>query len=351
MIKQRAFCLGVICLGVIGFMVMAISPAHAGEKITLNWAHYVPYFPKEVGVGPDTDEYFADELKKRTNGQVEIKIHWGQTLGKTKEMLGLVREGTVDMAGFPTGYFSSTFPLWAAPNSMPFVMTTIDEAQQVGIRLPKEIPGIQEEIKKQNIRLLYHHTLACYQLFSKRPVVKFEDFKGLKCRTWGEQLPMALKSAGGVGVSVMPSEAYEAIKRGVLDATIWPLLMGRLYKHHEVAPNICQWNIMSIVGWGVWMNLDVWNKLPSDVQKIIDEVIEDTMKYERNRALRAQNESNKKLKEAGAKFYDVPESERQKWIKVCPDFLEEWVQDMEKLGKGEAAKQMKKRWLEIVEKY
>ena len=60
----------------------------------------------------------------------------------------------------------------------------------------------------------------------------------------------------------------------------------------------------------------------------------------------------KKLKEAGVKFHKVPVAERQEWIAASPNFLDEWVKNMDKLSKekGTAAKQMKELWLEIVEK-
>ena len=52
-----------------------------------------------------------------------------------------------------------------------------------------------------------------------------------------------------------------------------------------------------------------------------------------------------------ATIYEVPDAERQKWIDACPDFVGDWVKAMEAQGKGDAARQIRELWLEIIDKY
>ena len=314
----------------------------------LRLAHFV--FEKPAGVGAVTDQFFADEVYKRSNGRVKIQIYWLETLGKTKELLGLVSDGTVDMAAFPAGYFPSQFPFWRWPNGTPFVMTTIEEAAQTAIRIP-QLPSIQEEIRKHNIKLLFSHVMGDYQLFAKKPVTKFQDLKGLKVRTYGDTLPRCVQSAQAVGISVFPPEVYEAMQKGVIDAGLYDLGGGYGPKIYEVAPHINMWNIMTIVAWGIWMNLDTWDSLPADIRQIITDVSKDAMAFERERAINFENESREALKKAGAIFHEVPDSEREKWVNACPDFLDEFINEMGKKGKGNEARQFKKSWMDIVDKY
>jgi TRAP-type C4-dicarboxylate transport system substrate-binding protein len=332
------------------FLVLSFAPiTHATKPIVLKWAHFVGKSPPETG--GLIDQFFADEVNKRTNGRVKIEIYWSQTLGKVKELLGLVSNGTVDIAVVPAGYFPSSFPLWAAPNSIPFVMETLEQAWQTHNKIPAEIGAVKEEAKKLNIKLLYHHTIAPYQLFSTKPVIKFEDLKGMKVRSWGSYIPKAYQAAGAVSVTIFPAENYEALKRGLVDAVMWPLAHGSGLKIHEVAPIISMWNIGTFVGRGNWINLDSWKKLPADVQKIMLDVSKEASKMEANEWRKWTHNAREKMDAAGVKYYEVPEVERQKWIKACPDFLADWVKAMEKQGKGDAARQMKKRWLKIVEEY
>jgi TRAP-type C4-dicarboxylate transport system substrate-binding protein len=36
--------------------------------------------------GSKVDQWFADEVGKRTNGQLQIKVYWSEALGKATEM-------------------------------------------------------------------------------------------------------------------------------------------------------------------------------------------------------------------------------------------------------------------------
>jgi TRAP-type C4-dicarboxylate transport system substrate-binding protein len=341
--------MGLVLVLLVALSLAPLSAQAAEPKpIVLRLAHFVP--EKPAGIGGVTDQFFADEVYKRTDGRVKIEIYWLQTLGQTKELLGLVRDGTVDMAAFPSGYFPSQFPFWRWPNGTPFIMSTIEEAVQTAIKIP-QLPCVQEEIRKHNVKLLFSHVMGSYQLFAKKPVTTFKDLRGLKVRTYGDVLPRCVQSAKAVGVSVFPPEVYEATQKGVIDGGLYDLIGGYGQKIHEVAPNVNLWNIMSIVAWGIWVNLDTWNKLPADVRQIMVDVSKDTMDFERDRAIKYENETREILTKEGAIFRDVPDRERQKWVNACPDFLDEFIKEMDKQGKGDDARQFKKTWMEIVEKY
>ena len=335
----------VLVLMVVTF-VLGSGVVRAADKITLRFGHFMPEKPGMIGAV--TDQFFADEVKKRTNGAVDIKIYWSGTIGKTKELLGLVRDGSIDMAGLACGYYPAQFPLWKAANALPFVMTTVQEAIETSKRIPEEIPEVRAEIDKQNVKLLYHHVMECYHIFSTKPANTFASLKGLKLRTYGDQLPKAFHAAGAVGVTMYPAEVYEGLKRGVIDGGVGSVVPAMLLRIYEVAPHINKWNIMSIVGWGVFINQDKWKAIPPEAQKVMLEVAEEARVFEIKRALDSEKKSVQVLKAKGVTFHDVADSERQKWLEACPNFLDEWVAEMDKLGKGEGARKMKKLWLEIV---
>ena len=344
--KKRIFIIGMVLALVLTWAPGAVL---AAKTITLRMAHFI--WEKPGFIGGAVEKYFAEEVTKRTNGRVKIQIYWAGQLGQTKELLELCSNGTVDLVAVAQGYFPKQFPLWRAPNSIPFVMTNVRQAVEVARQLPKKIPALQEEFTKNNVKYMYAHGLAPYQLFAKKPVTKIEDFKGLRCRTWGFYLPRAYKAVGAVGVSVFPTEAYEAIKRGVTDAQMWHLNAGHILKMYEVAKHVNQWNIMTIVGWNVLMNLDVWKKLDAETQKIVMEVAEECYEVEYKRATGRIAGAGDFIKSKGGIFHEISAAERQRWIDACPDFMAEWVDENTKAGKGEAAQQMRDLWLKIVDQY
>ncbi|MBU2548714.1 MAG: TRAP transporter substrate-binding protein DctP [Proteobacteria bacterium] len=340
--KRTIIIVAVVVLALIACPMLA----QAEKTITLRMAHFI--FEKPESAGAYTDKFFASEVAKRTGGKVNVEIFWSGQLGQTKELLGLVRSGTVDMAAFPAGYFPSQFPLWRGPNSLPFVMTKVDQVIETARRLPKEVPALEQEMQRNNVKSLFSHAIAPYQLFAKKPITKVENFKGLRCRTWGVYLPEALAAVGATGVSVFPTEAYEASKRGVVDAQVWGLPHGAMLKMDEVAPEISLWNIMAIVGWGIHINLDKWKTLPPDVQKVMLDVANECYEVEREREKKNMLWGRDVLSKKGCKFHEISQATREEWVKACPDFMESWVQANEKAGNGPAAKQMRDIWLSIV---
>ena len=87
-----------------GMMIIALTLAgqpDAGAKTRLMMNHQFP----EDTAGSKLDQWFADEVAKATEGEVEIKIYWSNTLGAAKENLKLLSSGVIDMAGMSSGYF------------------------------------------------------------------------------------------------------------------------------------------------------------------------------------------------------------------------------------------------------
>jgi len=329
-------------------LVLFYAPVIYAEKtVTLKWAHIAPQTPSMV-VAPD--QFFADQVEKRTNGKVKIDIFWSGTLGKANETLNLLKAGAIEVGSFYTGMHDSAFPIWSAPNSLYFVMTTIEEANQVALQMA-ELPAVKNEFEKQKVKLLFHRLMGSYMIFSKKPITKIEHFKGLKIRTFGSYLPRAMKAVGAVGVKVATSDIYESLHRGVIDAALWSDIAGFAFKIHEVAPNVCKWDVGSIVAYGSCINLKTWNTLANEIQTTIEGVMKDTQSFVFKHAIQMEKVLEQKMKEGGAIIHEISTQEKEKLKNASPDFLAEWVKKLEKTGKGPEVKEARKLWLEIVEKY
>jgi TRAP-type C4-dicarboxylate transport system substrate-binding protein len=323
----------------------SISPAQ--KQIVLRFAHFLQDTKLNAA-----EHYLADEVYKRTNGKVKIELFYGQTLGKATEFLGMLKDGSLDMAGVSHGYYSSQFPLWSATQSIPFMMRSGKTVMEVAYRIPKEIPAVQEEFRKWNVKYLnYCEPVLHYTMFSRKPANTVADLKGMKVRTYGMYLPQAMKAVGAVGVTIHPAETYESLKRGVIDATIFDISGGYFMKSYEVAKHVIPWDIQSICGYSHMMNLDVWESLPKDVQRIILEVEAENRSIELEYKEKLDKEAVGKLKEAGAVLHKVSNAERQKWVDANPDFVGQWIETCEKIGKGDEARQMRDLMMEIINKY
>ncbi|MBI4637035.1 MAG: C4-dicarboxylate TRAP transporter substrate-binding protein [Candidatus Rokubacteria bacterium] len=320
-----------------------VAQAQAQLKLNHQWPATTP--------GSAVDQWFADEVAKRTANEVQVKIFWSEALGKAKENLQLVKSGAIDMAAMSPAYFPSDLPFFTAPNSLPMAMDNIRQAGIIMRTLMEKVPAYAEEAKTNNLKPLFFHHLNPYLLVCKEPVRALADLKGKKIRTWGEDMPRLMQAAGGTGVTIFLPEIYENLQRGVVNCAPFSVDLIQTYKIYEVAKYVTEVVAWEGPSWGVWINLDRWNKLPDKHKQTMLAVADEANKRDLQAVGEAADKARAFLAQNGVQFIPFAESERLKWVQANPDFFADWINKMEKLGKGAAARQTVAIWKELREKH
>jgi len=316
------------------------------KVITLNLAHYLA---ESITEWTAWDSYFAKEVERRTDGRVKIVIHWSESLGKIPDLPELCSRGAVDIISTTPSYSPTWFRLTSVLNQVPFIQNTLEEVQAISKKLYFEGPLPEIDYKRNNMKLLFVGCFREYHIFAKEPIETLEDMKGKKIRTWGPYLPRAIMVAGAVPVDVSPSEMFESLQRGRVDGIPWGLHSAYGAGLHEIAPYISKTGIGLYPGIIRLINLDVWNSLPADVQKIMIEVGQELMgQTGRDIANSHYDKAYKLLTKSGATFVEF--KDREKWIKMLPDFRDEWVNEMQKTEIAEEAKELYRMWNEALGK-
>jgi TRAP-type transport system periplasmic protein len=324
----------------LGFVAFSLN-VHA--KTVLKMSHQFP----AVAAGSKIDQWYADEVKKATNGEVEIKIFWSEALAKAKENLTLLRSGAIDMAGMSAGYFPSELPFYCIGNSIAMGMDNICQSSAIMKAFMDKVPAFKEEERNNKIRVLFFHLLNPYLLVTKEPVNNLSDLKGKKFRTWGEDLPMLFKAAGATPVTIFMPEIYENLQRGVIDGCPFSLDLVVAYKLYEVAKHITEVVIWEGPAWGLWISEKSWQKLSPRNQEILLETADRARKREITTTAEAEIKAREFLKQEGVEFHNFPAQELAKWKKASPDFYNVWIEKMEKMGKGDAARQTVQLWKDM----
>ncbi|MCO5104368.1 MAG: C4-dicarboxylate TRAP transporter substrate-binding protein [Burkholderiaceae bacterium] len=302
-----------------------------------------------TAAGSKIDQWYADEVKKRTEGEVEIKIFWSEALGKAGENLSLIQKGAVEMGAMSPAYFPTQLPFHTAPNSIPMAMDSVKQANVLMNRLLAEVPALAAEAKANGVRTLFFHHLNPYLLVSKEPLTDLEVLKGKKIRTWGSDMPRMAQAAGMTPVTLSLPEIYEGLGRGVIDAAPFSVDLVMTYKIFEVAKNISEATLWLGPSWGVWIGEAAWQKLTPKQQKVMLEVASEANHRDMEATIAAEKAAREELLKRGVKFHAFPEADRQKWKAALPDFFAEFIATQEKLGKGTDAAHMVKVWKEVVE--
>lgn len=327
----------------IGLVLGSAFAVTAKADVTLNMNHQWP----ATTVGSQVDQWFADEIEKRTNGELKINIFWSEGLAKSSEALELLGSGGLDMAAMSSGYFPAQLPLHVAPNSIPMKMDTVDQANTLMKRLIAEVPGYAEEAEENGIKSLFFHHLNPYLLVSGEPITSVAQMEGKKMRTWGNDMPRMVQAVGGTPVTMMLPEIYEGLSRGVVDAAPFAVDLVVNYRIYEIAKHISEITLWEGASWGVWISAAAWEKLTPEQRTIVEKVSVEAMERDRTAVIAAGKEARETLKENGVTFHEFPQAEQDKWHAELPDFFADWVATMEQQGKGESARQTVAIWKEV----
>ncbi len=216
-----------------------------------------------------TWQFFAERVKAKTGGRVEIQVSHSAQLGQTKELYQSVQMGSIQMAKIPTAFASEWIPE-VKVFDLPYLFASRAElwrvlASPVGERFQNEIYG------RQGMVGLMWVDDGCRSVYARQPVRRPADLAGLKIRVQPSDIHLdTLKAMGGIPTPMAFGEVYLALQQKVLDGAENSPVLFWTSKHWEVAKcySLTEqfWSVSSLVVNAAW-----WNKLPEDVRNQIRE--------------------------------------------------------------------------------
>ncbi len=181
---------------------------------------------------------FADLIKERTKGRIEIAVYPDGQLGKgERELLEALQQGTVDL------YVGSTGPVGGFSPSMlivdiPFLFRDYDHVDKV---LDGPVGRqLLDDLEKANLKGLAFWENGFRNLTnSKKPVKTPDDAKGLKIRTMENKVHItAWKAVGVIPTPMAWAEVYGALQQKVVDGQENPLAVITTSKLYEVQKHL-----------------------------------------------------------------------------------------------------------------
>lgn len=242
----------------------AAKPAAGAKKI--EFAHITA--PPESAA--TQFKWMADEVTKRSNGSLDMTFHGGTLLTKELEIMDAVKAGNLAM-GTPAGAASSVFPELGVFLS-PYLVRDYDHAYKMfNGEIGKEFAKTFED--KYKFKLLFFYDFGFRHFWgTKRAISKPEDLKGLKMRV--QQGKVFADTVNGLGASAVPmpwGEVVPGVQQGVIDGADLPVINIDALKVYEVA----KYASLTYHNYGptaVVVNLDFWNGLSPDQQKLLETV-------------------------------------------------------------------------------
>ena len=209
--------------------LMAVSTFASAQAVKLTLGHGIP-----VGSPRHTAAVkFADEVKARSNGRIEVTVAPSSQLGDDAAMVTALRTGALDISANSQGAVANTVPEYAA-FGLPFLFADLPQAWKImDGPVGKELAAKTAE--KGMIVLGYWDNGIRNMSNSKRALLKPEDLKGLKMRTPPDSVTVDIMQAlGAEAQQIKFSELYVALQQGVVDGQENPLTNIYSAKLYEV---------------------------------------------------------------------------------------------------------------------
>ena len=246
------------------------------------------------------------KLEAASNGRISIQIYPSMQLGGEKEMIEQAQVGALQIARISVGPMGPIVPELNVFN-LPFMFRDSAHMEKV----------IDGDIGAEMLKKLSDHPTAgliglCWMnagsrnvYNSKKPINSVEDLKGLKIRMMGNPVFVdTMNSLGGNGVAMGFDQLVNAMQTGVVDGAENNEPSYESGQHFRYAKFYSKTGHLIIPEILVYSKRS-WEGLSKDDQAIISKAAQEAQKEQRGLWYERENESIKKLKDAGAQINEV----------------------------------------------
>jgi TRAP-type transport system periplasmic protein len=259
---------------------------------------YAPTHPYGIAL-----QAWMDKITQETNGRVNFAPYWSASVISNADNYLELTRGVVDIGELGIGTTKTGWGIAKMEQSLYYGVAD----WQTGWKIYKEVHSkLKVDPEEETVKILGRQADLYYHLISTKPVRKVADLKGLQVRASGGNITVF--NALGASASMVPmADVYTSLEKGSLDAALGPYEPLATFHWADLCHYIARLNLMIAPTVNLGMNLDTWNKLPQDVQKVfadnlefyvskLAEIWEDAQK-------KGLDEANKK----GVEIVDLPD--------------------------------------------
>ncbi|MFJ7311699.1 TRAP transporter substrate-binding protein [Pseudomonas sp. NPDC098747] len=274
--------------------------AGAAQALEIKFADIHPAgYPTVVA-----EKNMGEALTKETNGDLTFKYFPGGVLGSEKEVIEQAQVGAIQMTRVSLGIVGPVVPDVNVFN-MPFIFR--DQAHMRAVIDGDVGDAILDKISNSEFGLVALAWMdgGTRNIYTKKPVRKLEDLKGMKIRVQGNPMFIeTINAMGGNGIAMDTGEIFSALQTGVIDGAENnpPTLLE--HNHYQNA------KFYSLTGHlilpePIVMSKITWNKLTPDQQVLVKKAAKAAQADERTLWDAKSASSEEKLKAAGVEFITV----------------------------------------------
>ncbi len=211
---------------------------------------------------------FSEEMKKWSDGKIDITVYPYGSLGDTRDINELCQLGVVEFVFSDYAWISSFVPqaqalalhYWAPRERFPEALAWVLENG-------KFMPLLEEKFRKNGLVPLGILYEGWQWITSKKPINEMSDLRGLKLRLMSSKILVENYKAYGASPTPMSyGEVYGGLQTGLIDAQVNPIFADYSMKFFEVQDYFTQIWAEPFVGIPT-VNAAFFDALPKNAQE------------------------------------------------------------------------------------
>lgn len=242
--------------------------------------------------------------------------------GRGPQLHELTEAGVIDMSWTVQGYTSGRFPQ-SSVVELPFMYETGAEGTRLLMSMFDE--GLFER-DYGSVKILGLYTHRPYALLTTgREVRGIEDMKGLKVRTPSSIIGATLEALGATPVGLPVGEIAENLRRGVIDASVFPYEAIRLFGLTDQVRALTDLRLAA-PRFLIAMNRARYEALPDDLRRVIDDNSGMDFSVAIGAGLDAEEASVKqRYNESDVPVIELDDATRAQMAEMAQPVISDWV--------------------------
>ncbi len=296
-----------------------VAGGTAEAKTTLRMIGFLPlqHFITE------TAEVFIKEVEKNSKGEIEIKHFPAMQLYNHKNSVSVLQSGGVDLGLVQTGFWTGVAPTINVMAYMSY-FNSFEHYRAVMDGYPGEV--MRKEFEDNgHLKVIGWANYGKNEVSANKPLLKLEDFKGMRIRVAGGGYAQWVKAMGAAPVTMDSGEVYQAMQRGTIDGAVSGPSTFDERKWYEVVKYATDSNILPCYAYWMFVSLKTWNALTPAQQKIFVDAAKKAQELNFSKAVEVDRAATEKVKKLGMVFNKIDPKEEARWRSVTvPQLLEDY---------------------------
>ena len=296
--------------------------------------------------------WFADTVTEKTNKEIEFQFYFGgQLMGHAANVSG-IGGGSADMGQIIVAYTPKELIPYGV-GDLPLV--GVDP--WVGMRAMYDLASTNETLKKMfdDLNLVYiaNQSTGPVQINCKgMNIQSLGDLQGAKVRASGSY-GQVLSELGANVIAMSQEDVYSALDTGLVSCN-QQYIQGIIpYRQHEVSDQLVLLNLGQVLGFGLVMNKDTFNRLTPEQQKIVRDTGSEFVDRYSEIMMNDVKANLEKMKTPSTEFSmavtELSEGDVEKLKAASEKYNDKWLKDT--TAAGYPAEELLAEFMALVGKY